>query len=96
MIHLTTIILPLWFQTLVKLKLEQCKIPHDVSMWWNSMFDMLVFHRVAVDDIAENKAANLCQYELSDEEWQITEQLHNTLKVSICACILSALFPQLT
>jgi hypothetical protein len=96
MIHLTTIILPLWFQTLVKLKLEQCKIPHDVSMRWNSMFDMLVFHRVAVDDIAENKAANLCQYELTDEEWWITEQLHDTLKVSICAYMLSALFSQIT
>ena len=74
-------------------------MPGDVSMLWNSTFDMLVFalqYRVVVDDIAGNKAANLQQYELSDEEWQITEQLHNTLKVSICACILSALFPQLT
>ena len=74
-------------------------MPGDVSMLWNSTFDMLVFalqYRVVVDVIAGNKAANLQQYELSDEEWQITEQLHNTLKVSICACILSALFPQLT
>jgi hypothetical protein len=58
------------------------------------MFDMLMFalkYRVAVDDIAGNKAANLCQYELSDEEWWITEQLHDTLKVSICSCMLSAL-----
>ena len=98
MIHLSTIILPLWFQMLAKLKLEQCKMLCDVSMWWNSMFYMLVFalqYRVAVDDIAGNKAANLRQYELSDEEWQITEQLHDTLKVSICACMLSALFLQL-
>ena len=92
------IILPLWFQTLAKLKLEQRKMPHDVSTWWNSTFDMLAFalqYRVAVDDIAGNKAANLRQYELSDE-WWIAEQLHDTLKVSICACMLSTLFPQLT
>jgi len=66
---------------------------------YDSTFDMLAFalqYRVAVDDIAGNKAANLHQYELSDEEWRITEQLHDTLKVSICACMLSTLFPQLT
>jgi hypothetical protein len=80
---------------LAKLKLEERKMPGDMSMWWNSTFDMLVFalkYRVGVDDIAGNKAANLCQYELSDEEWQIAEQLHDTLKVSICSCMLSALF----
>ena len=84
MIHSTTIILPLWFQTLAKLKLEACKMPRDVSTRWNSTFDMLEFalqYREAVDDIAGNKTANLCQYELNDEEWWIAEQLHDTLKV---------------
>jgi|SRR5882762_642802 len=84
MIHSTTIILPLWFQTLAKLKLEACKMPCDVSTQWNSMFDMLEFalqYREAVDDIAGNKTANLRQYELNDKEWQITEQLHDMLKV---------------
>ena len=74
-------------------------MPCEVSTWWNSTFDMLAFalqYRVAVDDIAGNKAANLRQYELSDEEWRIAEQLHDTLKVSICACMLSTPFPQLT
>ena len=84
MIHSTTIILPLWFQTLAKLKLEARKMPRDVLTWWNSTFDMLEFalqYREAVDDIAGNKTANLCQYELNDEEWWIAEQLHDTLKV---------------
>ena len=74
-------------------------MPRDVSMRWNLTFDMLTFalqYRVAVDDIAGNKAANLRQYELSDEEWWIAEQLHNTLKVSICACMLFTPFLQLT
>ena len=59
-------------------------MPCDVSTQWNSMFDMLEFalqYREAVDDIAGNKTANLRQYELNDKEWQITEQLHDMLKV---------------
>lgn len=67
-------------------------MPWDVVTRWNSMFDMLVFaleYRTAVDDIAGNKTANLQQYELTDEEWQIAEQLHNTLKVSVCLHIFS-------
>ena len=39
------------------------------------------FSTEAIDDIAGNKTANLHQYELSDKEWQIAEQLHDTLKV---------------
>ena len=84
MIHSTTIILPLWFQTPAKLKLEACKMPHDVLTQWNLTFDMLAFalqYGEAVDDIAGNKTANLRQYELNDKEWQIAEQLHDTLKV---------------
>ena len=39
-------------------------------------------------DIAGNKTAGLCKYELSDEEWQITEQLHNMLKAHVCSYFL--------
>ena len=59
-------------------------MPRDVSTRWNSTFDILAFapeYKTAIDDIAGNKAANLRQYELSDEEWRIAEQLHDTLKV---------------
>jgi hypothetical protein len=83
-IHSTTIVLPLWFQTLEKLKLEGRKMPRDVATRWNSTFDMLAFalqYRAAIDDITGNKTASLRQYELSDEEWTIAEQLRDTLKV---------------
>ena len=48
------------------------------------MFDMLAFalqYRAAIDDITGNKTASLRQYELSDDEWTIAEQLRDTLKV---------------
>jgi len=67
-----TIVLPLWFQTLDKLKRNARKMPCDVTTRWNSTFDMLVFalqYWKAIDDIASNKSANLCQYKLDDDEW---------------------------
>jgi hypothetical protein len=66
MIKSTMIILLVWFQTLVKLKLDAPKMPRDILTRWNSMFDMLVFtlaYKTAVDDITGNKVANLWQYE---------------------------------
>jgi phage-related protein len=86
MIHSTTIVLPLWFQTLKKLKLDERKMPHDVTTRWNSTFDMLVFtlqYRKAIDDITGNKTTSLCKYELSEEEWRIAEQLCDMLKVCV-------------
>ena len=74
----------MWFQTLDKLKLDERKMPRDVTTRWNSTFDMLAFalqYRKAIDDIAGNKSTNLRQYELSDDEWRIAEQLCDTLKV---------------
>jgi hypothetical protein len=43
MIHSTTLILPEWKLTLAELKLLQRIMPRDVSMQWNSTFDMLLF-----------------------------------------------------
>lgn len=71
-----------------KLKLDKCKIPHDVVTQWNSTFDMLAFalqYRVAIDNIAGNKTVGICKYKLSDEEWWITEQLHDMLKEYGCS-----------
>jgi len=59
-------------------------MPHDVRTRWNSTFNMLSFalrYHAAIDDIAGNKTAGLCQYELSNEEWKIASQLSNVLKV---------------
>jgi hypothetical protein len=84
MIHSTTLTLPLWFDTLKKLKLTERKMPRDVATRWNSTFDMLNFaveYRVAIDNIAGNKTAALHQYELDEDKWEIAEQLRNTLKV---------------
>ena len=59
-------------------------MPRDVATQWNSTYDMLEFtirYRSAIDDITSDKSANLRKYELDDEEWRITMQLQNTLKV---------------
>jgi hypothetical protein len=86
MIHSITIILPLWFQTLQKLGLDEQKMPCDVTTRWNSTFDMLEFalkYRNAIDDIAGNKTASLCKYEMIEDEWRIAEQLCDMLKVHV-------------
>jgi len=72
----------MWFVMLEKLKLDA--MPHNMRTQWNSTYDMLEFavqHWMAINDIAGNKAANLHQYELCDEEWTIAEQLCETLRV---------------
>jgi hypothetical protein len=66
------------------LDLDEQKMPRDVTMQWNSTYDMLEFtvkFQLAIDDITGDKAANLCRYELDDDEWRIAVQLQNTLKV---------------
>lgn len=61
-------------------------MPRDVRTRWNSTYDVLQFalqYRTAIDDITGNKVANLRQYELMDEDWDIAEELCNTLKVRV-------------
>ena len=77
----------MWFATLEKVGLDPAKMPRDVRTRWNSTYDLLVFallYRRAIDDVAGNKAANLRKYELSDEEWELTQRLCNMLKVHYC------------
>jgi hypothetical protein len=79
------IVLPLWFETLEKLKMKAAKMPRDVRTRWNSTFDMLAFalrYRAAIDDITGNKKADLRRYELDNEEWKVAEQLCSALKVA--------------
>ena len=59
-------------------------MPRDVATRWNSTYDMLEFaikYRLAIDKITGDKLANLRKYELDDDEWSITMQLHKVLKV---------------
>jgi hypothetical protein len=45
------------------------------------MLDFAVRHRLAIDNITGEKTANLRKYEMEDDEWHITLQLRDTLKV---------------
>ena len=83
-IHSSTILLPMWFETLEKLKMKAAKMPRDVRTRWNSTYDMLEFavrYRVAIDEITGSKKADLHRYELDGEEWRVAEQLCAALKV---------------
>jgi hypothetical protein len=58
-------------------------MPRDVSTRWNSTFDMLDFaltYRVAIDEITSNRDLNLRKHELQDNEWEIAENLRDSLK----------------
>ena len=80
----TTIILPQWFTTLEELVLNQRMMPRDVTTRWNSTFDMLDFaveYREALDSMTGNQRMKLRQYELTEEDWEITTQLRDVLKV---------------
>jgi hypothetical protein len=80
-----TIILLKWFSTLDKLKVGHCMMPWDVSTQWNSTYNMLIFalkYQEALDVITGDRDTKLCQYEMDNEEWAISQQLCEVLKVS--------------
>ena len=59
-------------------------MPQDVTMRWNSSFDMLNFaleYRLAIDAIIDEKEMKLRQYKLLDKDWKIVRQLYDVLKV---------------
>ncbi|KAG2057667.1 hypothetical protein BDR06DRAFT_838264, partial [Suillus hirtellus] len=82
-IHTTTKLLPAWYNVLNKCKLSQCIMPHDIATCWNSTFDMLTFaleYCEAIDIICANKNMEIRNYELSEKEWELAQQLCDILK----------------
>jgi len=83
-INSTTLLLPKWFSTLEDLKLDECTMPQDVSMHWNSTYDMLKFaidYWKVIDRLTGDKNLGLQQHKLSDDEWEIAKQLSSLLMV---------------
>ncbi|KAJ8474625.1 hypothetical protein ONZ51_g7088 [Trametes cubensis] len=83
-VNSTTLLLPSWRKTLADLQLPDKLIPRDVRTRWNSTFDMLdmaVKYRKAVDVFCADKENKLRQYELSETEWKIAEQLQHALRI---------------
>ena len=91
----TTIFLPEWTSILkqhTKLSNEAdekplsiCMMPHDISTWWNSTFDMIQFviaYCEPLNDLTGCQAMKLQDYELTEDEWKIAEQLSDVLDVS--------------
>jgi hypothetical protein len=59
-------------------------MPRDVTIRWNSTYDMLVCgneYRTAVDIITGDRTMDLRKFEISQEEWTVLEQLQEVLKV---------------
>jgi len=88
----TTIILPRWKEIIElcaltltsKKKLTVRKMPRDVSIRWNSTYDMLKFsstYREPINKITDDRSMKLRDYELKDPEWKIVEDLRDCLKV---------------
>ncbi|KAF8067603.1 hypothetical protein FPV67DRAFT_1561940 [Lyophyllum atratum] len=70
-----TILPPKWFLILQELKLPGRMMPRDVSTWWNSTYDMLVFA------ITGDCQAKIQQYELSEDDWVLVKQLRDVLLI---------------
>lgn len=83
-INSSTLLLPAWQEILRSLKLSVKNIPRDVATRWNSTYDMLSFaleYRTPIATISGDRRYGLRQYELTDEEWGLAEELCSVLKV---------------
>ena len=84
-INLSTIVLPAWQKLLKELRIPDRIMPHDVTTYWNSTYDMLKFaleYRKAIDILTADRQNDLQNYKLSKQEWTIAAQLSEVLKVS--------------
>jgi hypothetical protein len=62
-------------------------MPRDVTTRWNSTYDMLNFavkYKTAIKHVTSDLKNNLRNYELTDAEWTIADELKDTLKVRFC------------
>ena len=87
MIHLTTIILPAWRETLQGMGMTVRLMPHDVPTRWNSSTDMVEFaleYHEPINVMTQKRDLGLRNLELSDEEWGVLRELHAVLKVWTC------------
>jgi hypothetical protein len=77
-------LLPAWKECLENVKLAIKIMPCDISTRWNSTYDMLCFaiqYRMAIEGMTSDQKNDLRQFELAEEEWEIAEELRDTLKV---------------
>ena len=61
-------------------------MPRDVATRWNSLFDLLEYilkHQKAIDLVIQWRELGMRDLELSDNEWELVEQLRSILKVSM-------------
>ena len=64
-------------------------ILRDITMRWNSTYDMLTFvleYRPVVEKFTADRKNEIRELELSEEEWVIVTQLNNILMV--CGCVI--------
>ncbi len=83
-INSSTILLPAWRKLTTKHQLPERLMPRDVRTRWNSTFTMLSFavkYKAVIDDITDDRTMQLRDYELSEKEWDIAQQLSTMLKV---------------
>ncbi|KAJ7768982.1 hypothetical protein B0H16DRAFT_1307592, partial [Mycena metata] len=77
-IHSTTIALPAWRKACKDHSIQSRLIPRDVRTRWNSLYDMLVVaieYRQVVNSLTSDRTLNLREYEISDLEWDILNDM---------------------
>ena len=90
-VNLTTKVCPEWHAALKQLRMKERSMPRDVTVRWNSTYDMTEFvftHKKAVNVITSNCDLGLQKFELTENVWGIVGQLAKVLKVSIATVII--------
>ncbi|KAF8718328.1 hypothetical protein AX14_011892 [Amanita brunnescens Koide BX004] len=82
--------MPRWCELCKTWKKKDKNLPRDVHTRWNSTYDMLdvaIDYRDIIDHLCSEQEPGLRKFKLDPEEWLITTQLRNLLKVQ-CNSIL--------